>query len=295
MSPPRPQTFCLEAEAPDWWTAERIAAEAWAAGALGVEEREGSVGRTLLLVYVPGGRVKEVQEAIAALPGVAPVPAVPVAPTDWSQAWRQGLEPVRVGERLVVRPSWIPVDLGPQQVEIVLDPGQAFGTGGHVSTRLALEWIEAVAREEEAFCATTRILDVGAGTGVLALSALRLGVGRAVGFDLDPLAAASARENAECNGLADRFAGFVGPISVVAGATFDWLFANLLKREMFPIAAEMANATNPGGRAIFSGLLAGEQQEVESVLASVGFGSTRTRRGVDLNGDEWISLLMIRA
>jgi ribosomal protein L11 methylase PrmA len=64
---------------------------------------------------------------------------------------------------------------------------------------------------------------------------------------------------------------------------------------MLPIAAEMANATNPGGRAIFSGLLAGEQQEVESVLASVGFGSTRIRRGVDLNGDEWISLLMTRA
>jgi len=180
VSPPSPQTFCLEAEAPDRGTAERVAAEAWAAGALGVEEREGSVGRTLLLVYVPGGRVKEVQEAIAALPGVAPGPAAPVVPTDWSQAWRQGLEPVLVGERLVVRPSWIPVDLGPQQVEIVLDPGQAFGTGGHVSTRLALEWIEAVAREEEAFCATTRVLDVGAGTGVLALSALRLGVGRAL-------------------------------------------------------------------------------------------------------------------
>ena len=115
-----------------------------------------------------------------------------------------------MGECLVVRPSWISPNLGPQQVEIVVDPGQAFGTGGHVSTRLALEWIEAVSREESAFCGTTRVLDVGAGTGVLALAAVRLGVGHAIGFDLDPLAGASARETAGRNGLADRFAGFVG-------------------------------------------------------------------------------------
>ncbi len=130
---------------------------------------------------------------------------------------------------------------------------------------------------------------------MLALSALRLGAGRAVGFDLDPLAGASARETAERNGLADRLLGFVGPISVVAGTTFDWLLANLLKREILPLAAEMANATRSGGRAIFSGLLAREHDEVESALASVGFGSTRARTGFDPNGDEWISFLMTRA
>ena len=295
MSPPRPETFCVEAEAPDPQAAERVAAEAWASGASGIEEREGWAGRITLLLYAPADRVKDVHDAVAALSGVALSAPAPVAPTDWSQAWRQGLEPVHVGECLVVRPSWTPFDLGPGQVEVVVDPGQAFGTGGHVSTFLALEWIETVAREEEAFHATTRVLDVGAGTGVLALSALRLGAGRAVGFDLDPVACASARETARRNGLADRFGVFVGPISVVIGATFDWVFANLLKREMIPIAAEMANATHSGGRAIFSGLLAREHDEVESALTSVGFGSTRSRRGVDPNGDEWISLLMTRA
>ncbi|MEE2673323.1 MAG: 50S ribosomal protein L11 methyltransferase [Myxococcota bacterium] len=295
MSPARPQTFCLEVEAPDLQTAERIVAEAWAAGASGVEEREGSAGRTLLLLYVCADGVESVQEAIADFPSAAGVAAVEVVPTDWSQAWRRGLEAVHVGECLVVRPSWISPNLGPQQVEIVVDPGQAFGTGGHVSTRLALEWIEAVSREESAFCGTTRVLDVGAGTGVLALAAVRLGVGRAIGFDLDPLAGASARETAGRNGLADRFAGFVGPISAVAGATFDWVFANLLKRELLPLAADLASATRPGGRAIFSGLLATEHEEVESVLTSVGFGSTRVRRAADPNGDEWVSLLMMRA
>jgi ribosomal protein L11 methyltransferase len=292
---PPTETFCLEVETPDPQVAEWVAAEAWASGVLGVEEREGTAGRTRILLYAPAGRVKDVQQAVAALPGIALPAAVLVAPTDWSQAWRDGLEPVCVGERLVVRPSWTCVERDSERLEIVVDPGQAFGTGGHVSTRLALEWIEAVAREEAAFRDTTRILDVGAGTGVLALSALRLGAGRAVGFDLDPLAGAAARETAERNGLADRFGGFVGPISAVAGTRFDWLFANLLKSEMLPIATEIANATRVGGRAIFSGLLARESDEVELALASVGFEGLRVRRALDANGDEWVSLLMTRA
>ena len=295
MCPKRPEILCLEAETADLEAVERIAAEGWGAGACGLEERESSRGRTSILLYVPSERVPELQRALAVLPGVTLTDPVAVEATDWSQAWRQGLEAVRVGSSLVVRPSWVEVELGPGCCEVVIDPGQAFGTGAHVSTRLALEWIESAARNEAAFRADTRVLDVGVGSGVLALSALRLGAGRAVGFDLDPLAGASAREAAKRNDLAGGFEVFVGPISAVAGAPFDWLFANLLKSEMLPIAVEMAKATRVGGRAVFSGLLARECDEVRSALARVGFEVADTRTGVDSNGDDWVSLLMLRA
>lgn len=294
MSRPSAETFCLEVEVRGCEVAERVAAEAWSSGVTGVEERE-SEGRTTLLLYAPAECVKQVEAAASSVAGARVVAVQPVVDTDWSEAWREGLEPVHVGERLIVRPGWIPVELVPGQVEVVVDPGQAFGTGGHASTRLALEWIESVAREEDGIDDTLRVLDVGAGTGVLAVSALRLGAGHAVGFDLDPLAGEAARETAARNGLADRFDVFVGPISALGGAPFDLVLANLLKREMLPVAGAIAAATRPGGRAIFSGLLAGEQVEVESGLASAGFEGARARRGVDANGDEWVALLMTRA
>jgi len=295
MCAARPEIFRLEVETADAGVAERVAAEGWGAGASGLEEREGSEGRTSILLYAPGDRLPHLQQALAALPDITVFDPVAVEATDWSQAWRQGLEAVRVGAWLVVRPSWVEVEREAECREVVMDPGQAFGTGAHVSTRLALEWIESAAREEAAFCADTRILDVGVGSGVLALSALRLGAGHAVGFDLDPLAGTSARRAAERNGLGGRFEAFVGPIAAVAGARFDWVFANLLKSEMLPIAGEIAQATRPGGRAVFSGLLRSECDEVRSALARVGFEAGRLRSGVDANGDDWVSLLMFRA
>lgn len=300
-----PACFCVQLELEDAALAEWAAAEGWEAGALGVEERTTPAGGTLLLIYSPSDRLEAVQRAVLAVIGARLSKVEPVVETDWSQAWKEGLEAIRVGERLVVRPSWIPVVLAPGQVEVVVDPGQAFGTGGHVSTRLALQWIEALANEGEGagepgragqggFTPATRVLDVGCGTGVLALAALKLGAGRAVGFDLDPLAGEALREWAARNQLSHRLAGFVGPIEALAGARFDWVLANLLKRELLPIAGEIAALTRPGGYAVFSGLLASERSEVQARLEAVGLADARARSAVDANGDEWISLRMQR-
>lgn len=288
-----PEALCIEVRLEAAAAAEWAAAEAWEAGALGVEERSSPSGDTLLLLYTAAETADAVRQAVAEVPGALFGETRAVVETDWSQEWRKGLEAVRVGKRLVVRPSWIDVALGRDQVEVVIDPGQAFGTGGHVSTRLALEWIEAIACTG-AFEPGHRALDVGAGTGVLALAALKLGVGTALGFDLDPLSGEACREWAERNGLGDRMTAFVGPIDAISEGEFDWVFANLLKREMLPIASEIAAATRAGGHAVFSGLLASEREEVEARLAAAGFGATRARAAVDPNGDEWISLLMRR-
>jgi ribosomal protein L11 methyltransferase len=285
--------FCIEVCVADATAGEWAAAEAWEAGAIGVEERERPSGGTVLLLYAAADREQAVREAVAGVGGARVTRSERAADTDWSQEWRAGLEAVRVGERLVVRPSWVDAPLSPGQVEVVVDPGQAFGTGGHVSTRLALEWIEALAGEG-ALGSATRVLDVGTGTGVLGLAALALGAGSAVGFDLDPLSGASAREWAARNGFSRRLALFVGPIDAIAGAEFDFVFANLLKRELLPLATALAAATRAGGRAVFSGLLAGERDAVHAALTRAGFGSARTRTAADANGDEWVSLLMRR-
>jgi ribosomal protein L11 methyltransferase len=288
-----PETCCIEARFSDAETAERAAAEAWEVGVLGIEERT-ELGDTLLLLYAPVARAGAVRAAVArAGPAVVGEP-VPVVARDWSQAWREGLEAIRVGERLVVRPSWIEVAPTPGRVELVIDPGQAFGTGGHVSTRLALEWIEACSRADDGLGPDARVLDAGAGTGVLALAALALGAGSAVAFDLDPLAGKAAREWALRNGLASRLQLFVGPVNALAAPPFDWVLANLLKRELLPIAPSLARCTRRGGRAIFSGLLAADEAEVLGALGDAGFGCARRRTDTDANGDEWISLLMAR-
>jgi ribosomal protein L11 methyltransferase len=287
------ESFCIEAVFPTAHQAELGAAEAWEAGASGVEERVQSDDSTLLLLYAPAETAEAVCSAVARV-AVARVgkPQLVVA-QNWSEAWRWGLDAIRVGERLVVRPSWI--DATGAAAELVIDPGQAFGTGGHVSTRLALEWIEVLSNREAGLQAGSRVLDVGTGTGVLALAALALGAGSAVGFDLDPLAGLAARKWAACNGFAQRFAVFVGPIEALAGPPFDVLVANLLKRELLPLALPMAGAVRPGGLAIFSGLLAREADEVKAALSPVGFQPAESRTAVDPNGDEWISLLMTRA
>jgi ribosomal protein L11 methyltransferase len=279
------------ARAADAAAAERLAAEAWAAGAAGIEEREAEEA-VELLIYTPAACGAAVRSAVAAAAGAGPVGGLtPVPATDWSQRWKQGLEAIEVSPRLLVRPSFVAHDPAPGQAELVIDPAQAFGTGGHASTRLALEWIDAVAGE---LPSGARVLDVGTGTGVLALAAARLAGVAAVAFDLDPLAAPAARGNARANGLAAWLHLFTGPLDALGDATFELVVANLLKNEMLPLLGGMAAHTRPGGCIVLSGLLAEEAEAVAAASAAVGFAVADARTAVDANGDGWIALLMKR-
>ena len=211
--------------------------------------------------------------------------------TDWSEAWKAGLEAVVVSRRLLVRPPFVKATAEPEQAEIVIDPGQAFGTGGHASTLLALEWLDAVA---PGLAPGARVLDVGAGSGILALAALRLGRGTAVAFDLDPLAAVASRRNAVANGLGGRLQVFTGPLEALRLTAFDLVLANLLKTELLPLAQGIAARTAPRGHAVFSGLLEGEQQSVAQALCAAGLRLLDTRQREDASGERWVSLLMTR-
>jgi ribosomal protein L11 methyltransferase len=289
--------------------AERVAAEAYAAGAVGLEERENQKGVTLLL-YARAGDAETVRRAVELVGVPAPVVEVVAVPdADWSEAWKADLEATVVSPRLVVRPSFVSFVASsarqPEKpAEIVVDPGQAFGTGGHPSTRLALEWIDRLAPALEP---GARILDVGTGTGVLALAALRLsgGVGsQAVALDIDPLASAAALANAEVNGLAARFHVFTGPLAALRrepregrGAfdlAFDLVVANLLRTEMLPLLGEISQRMRPGANAVLSGLLASERGSVEAAAGAVGLAAVGARYGDDDSGERWAALLTLR-
>ena len=272
--------------------AERVVAEAMEAGAAGLEEREVQ-GGIRLLIYARAAGMEAVQRALLErCGGEIEVGAPETLPeTDWSEAWKAGLEAVVVSQRLLVRPPFVKATAEPEQAELVIDPGQAFGTGGHASTLLALQWLDALV---PGLAPGARILDVGAGSGILALAALRLGPGTAVAFDLDPLAAAATRGNAVANGLAGRLEVFTGPLEALRPTPFDLVLANLLKTELLPLAEGIAACTAPAGRAVFSGLLEGERQAVAQALRAAGLRLLDTRQREDASGERWISLLMTR-
>lgn len=269
--------------------AEIASAEAFAAGAAGIEEREGEgPGAITLLVYAPEARAESVRAAVAAVAGIRRVSAAEVCPAlDWAAAWRAGLGPIVVSEALVVRPSFAPHVLAPGQQELEIDPGQAFGTGGHESTRLALELLAALPR---AVREGASVLDVGTGSGVLALAALRLGAARAVGLDLDPVAVRVARENALQNGLAEPLLLLAGSLDALAPRRFDLVLANLLKRELLPLVPALLRHVRPGSRVVVSGLLCEEAEEVLARLGAAGLRRIASRERRDGSGTAWLGL-----
>jgi ribosomal protein L11 methyltransferase len=272
---------------------ERVCARCWEKGAAGIEER-GEAEMIELLVYAPPPSLEAVLAVARAEVSRAGVGEVAdpetVDPEDWSQTWKEGIQAVEISPRLVVRPSFDPIELAPRQLELVIDPKQAFGTGGHVSTLLALEWIDALADE---FQPGTRVLDIGTGTGVLALAALRLGAGEAVGFDIDRIAAREAAEWAEINGLASRFRVYAGGLEALGVGSFDLVVANLLRSEMLPLVPGMLSALARGAWLVVSGLLEVERGPVLEAFAEHGVGLEDARAGLDSGGqDRWVSLLL---
>ena len=213
----------------------------------------------------------------------------PVGELDWSQAWKEGLIAIEISPRLVVRPSFVEHALRDRQHEVIVDPGRAFGTGGHESTRLILEWLDVLVEEG---AEPRRVLDVGTGSGILALAALKLGAGRAVGFDLDLDAVREARGVVQVNGMADRFDLFAGPIGCLSTVGFDLVLVNLLRTEMLPIASEIAGALKRGASLILSGLLEEDLPSVLKAFAEFGLEERAERRSQDASGGIWIAPLL---
>jgi len=191
---------------------------------------------------------------------------------DWNRQWAQSVKPLRVGKRIVIRPSWEQVPVVEGEVEIVLDPKQAFGTGHHATTSLLLEWLEEDIRGGES------VLDVGAGSGLLGMVALRLGAARVTGIDNDPDAIECARGYAADNGFGPELALQCGTLT--AGLdSFDMVLANLDRRTLLDLAEPLAAST--GRTLLVSGILVDQRAEVVAAFAHVGVypGRQREREG----------------
>jgi len=179
---------------------------------------------------------------------------------DWERSWMDGFAPMRFGQRLWIVPSWHEAPQ-PDAVNLLLDPGLAFGTGTHPTTSLCLQWLDAQSLEG---CS---VLDFGCGSGILAIAALLLGAPRAVGTDIDPQALEASRDNAQRNGIADeRFPVYL-PADLPQEPA-DVVVANILAGPLVSLAPQITSLVKPGGRLALSGILAEQADEVRAAYAA---------------------------
>lgn len=231
--------------------------------------------------YIPAdadlaGKVAEIAAYLAAVGPEFPdfvfrAPAVNyLREEDWANNWKEHFKPSHIGTRLVIKPTWeeYPAQLG--EIIIELDPGMAFGTGTHPTTRLCLESLERIFFREPPFdkggqSVPADILDVGTGSGVLAIAAIKMGASRVLGVDIDPGAVEVARQNLEQNRIGNAAQVSTEPLEEIAG-TFDIVLANILAEELVRLAAELVGKLRTGGVLILSGILT-EKEE----LVTAGF------------------------
>jgi ribosomal protein L11 methyltransferase len=202
---------------------------------------------------------------------------------DWTDAWKAHYVPQRVG-RVVVVPSWLDEPLGPGEVAITLDPGMAFGTGLHPTTRGCLHLLQ------EVVPMPAEVLDVGCGSGILAIAALRLGAERSVGVDTDPLAVIATRENAERNGLGDRVTAVAGTLPALPEARHSLVLANLVGPVLIELAPRLAAHLAPGGVLLASGIIEPRAAAVIDAMRAAGLIVTDRR-----DDSEWVSLRLEHA
>jgi ribosomal protein L11 methyltransferase len=187
----------------------------------------------------------------------------------WADAWKAYYKPIRVGTRFVVKPSWEVWEAAPDDLVIELDPGMAFGTGSHPTTRLCLEVLEETVRSGD------RILDWGAGSGILAVGAALLGAAEVLAIDLDPIAVHATTENAARSGLAGTIRTEVASIEALAvDPAYDVIIANIVADPIICGAPEIRRRLRPGGHAILSGVI--DRRAVEVLEAVQGVGLTVT-------------------
>lgn len=200
---------------------------------------------------------------------------------DWNETWKKNFTPVDVGDNLTIIPSWLQTET--DRIPVIIDPGMVFGTGHHETTRTCLSLIEKASQNGN----KRRLLDIGTGTGILAIGAGRLGFREVVAVDIDPLCVDAAARNVAANGLGNVEI-MEGGISIVA-ETFDVIVANLLSEILTEIAPDLAARLKPGGTAILSGMLTGQEDGVIQAMDSSGLIFQEK-----LIDNKWVTLVMTK-
>jgi ribosomal protein L11 methyltransferase len=251
-----------------------------------------NAGPVIVRAYLPAddrlrANKRRIEEALCHLDRIrsVSVPSFrPVAEEDWVEAWKERLNVLRIGRHVVIRPSWR--DYVPESGDIViqLDPGMAFGTGLHPTTQMCLVALEELMRPEAA------VLDLGTGSGILAIAAAKLGAGHVLAVDRDPVAVKTARGNLVTNGVQ-------GVVSVMEGSlqdvskSYDLVVVNILAKVIVEMMQEgLATRLHPGGRLITAGIIADQTSEVIAALERGGLTAIERQQRED-----WVCLVANRA
>lgn len=265
--------------------AELVSDQLWAFGAQGLEERDastllGPADRGRILLVASFATEDDARRTMAKLD--VPAKLDFVVGDAWRHEWRKHFEPRKVGKRLWVRPSWREVEVGEDEVVVTIDPGGAFGSGIHETTRLVLAEVEARVQGGEA------VLDVGCGSGILAIAALLLGATSAKCIDVDPEAARISLENAEDNGVSDKLTASTEDIEEIEG-TYPLVLANIQAPILIGMAEELLARVAEGGTLILSGILEGQHDEVAAAYRNLGGNVEAMPRD-----GEWRSIVLKR-
>ena len=254
-------------------------------------ERPPDAAEGVLRGYVHDGdaearaRFEVMLELVRAALNAGEVEVAKVAPEDWGEAWKAHFPPIRVGKRLLLKPSWAEVEAAPSDVVVGFDPRMAFGTGHHPTTRLCLELLEPLG------VAGARLLDVGTGSAILSLAAIGLGAHSAVALDTDPEAVREAAENARRAGLTERLHVAEGglPHPLAAPGDFDLALMNITVHVVEQLLPDLAATLRPGGRAIISGF-----QDKDVDLITTAAHAAALTVAADRRLDGWAVFLLQR-
>lgn len=236
--------------------------------------------------YLPPDDVesrRKIEEALWFLARLYPMPEPSfqtLKEEDWAHAWKKSYRPLRIGQRLMIVPSWWEFTPSLSDLIIELDPGMAFGTGLHPTTRMCLEALESIAQPGQ------HVLDMGAGSGILSIAAARLGVASVLAVEKDALAANIARENVARNGVQDQVRVEAGSLDMVSGE-FDLLLVNILAEVIVALVGEgLLQHLKPGGRFIAAGIVEERAADVISAVEARGARIVERRQEKD-----WVTLI----
>lgn len=264
------------------------------------EEDEGTpIGPITVRAYLPvdgtiDSRRRDLEEALHYLGMIRPLPAPvfsPVADQNWMEAWKAHYQPIPIGKRLIIVPAWLDSP-DHTRLPIRIDPGMAFGTGTHPTTQLCLEFLEEYFAENTLGKTPLDVIDIGCGSGILSIAALKLGASFALGMDIDEAAIHASRENAAANAISeDSFMLAVGSVrEVLAGkhkiTHAPLVLANILAPVLVRLFGEqLADLVAPGGSIILSGILAEQADSVKRAARTQGLVFSGEKQLAD-----WVTL-----
>ncbi len=251
--------------------------------AFGVELKDAANSTTSLIAYYPlddrvNTRVKKLKDFLSKLPtwGIQAHPAKidlkRVESEEWTEAWKSSFPPQRIGKRLLIAPTWH--DISPDETDILirLDPGMAFGTGYHPTTRLSLKMLEQTINPDQ------QVADIGTGSGILAIAAIKLGAKHVDAIELDPTAIPVAETNFTINGVTEQISLSQGDGIKEVQDRYHLIVGNILTKAILPIIPYCPPRLHPEGQIIFSGILESELEQVQEVLEEYGLQCVHVTR-----------------